>query len=355
MKENKFEQNKSSLLELLAPKANSTIMIYDLHASESGALAILDDLYNQIRDYEDKSVKWIMVISTPIYAETENIIVKRFPWTKKNWGYRLFFDFVYSSKLLRLYKPEKVFSLQNKGLDNYSGTQMVYLHLPFVLTEHRFEIKKDGSKLWLYQNVVSKSIFKSLKKVNMIVVQTQWMKDALVNKAGVARDKITVIQPDIRSNKILSCTDNQESRRTFFYPATAFTYKNHMTLLKAINYAKEQGLDDYEVILTIRSDENKLTNKLYKYANENGLNIQFNGPISRQQVFETYSRSTLLFPSLVESFGLPLLEAKLSGCYIITSNCAFSREILDDYDKGIFFEEMDFVDMGKKILELVNI
>ena len=32
-----------SLIGLVNPKPNSTVMIYDVHASESGALAILDD------------------------------------------------------------------------------------------------------------------------------------------------------------------------------------------------------------------------------------------------------------------------------------------------------------------------
>ena len=36
-----------SLIGLVNPKPNSTVMIYDVHASESGALAILDDLYKQ--------------------------------------------------------------------------------------------------------------------------------------------------------------------------------------------------------------------------------------------------------------------------------------------------------------------
>lgn len=155
---------KSSLLDIIEPKSNSTILIYDVHASESGALAILDDLYVQIREFPDKSIQWIFVVSTPEYSETENIKVYRYPWVKKNWGYRMYFDNVTTRKILRTYKPDKVFSLQNKGIDFYKGVQYVYLHLPFVLTDHRFDIKNDGKKLWLYQNVISKSIFLHFEK-----------------------------------------------------------------------------------------------------------------------------------------------------------------------------------------------
>lgn len=324
-------------------------MIYDVHASESGALAILDDLYKQIRNYSDKSVKWVFIVSTPEYEETKEITVRRFPWVKRNWGYRYYFDTVTTRKLLKEFKPDKVFSLQNKGIDFYKKEQLVYLHLPFILTDHKFDIKIDGKKLWAYQNIISKSIFKSLRKVDMTIVQTEWMKEALVKKAGVNADKIVVQQPDIKCNDIKDFIDCPENRKRIFYPATAFTYKNHSTLLKALNYATEKGLKDYEVIFTIRPDENAYTQNLYKYATEHNLNVKFNGPIPREKVFEMYARSILAFPSYVESFGLPLLEAKLSGTYIMASDTPFCHEILDGYDKSEFFEELDYKKLGDMI------
>lgn len=341
-----------SLIGLVNPQPNSTIMIYDVHASESGALAILDDLYKQIRNYSDKSVKWVFIVSTPEYEETKEITVRRFPWVKRNWGYRYYFDTVTTRKLLKEFKPDKVFSLQNKGIDFYKKEQLVYLHLPFILTDHKFDIKVDGKKLWAYQNIISKSIFKSLRKVDMTIVQTEWMKEALVKKAGVNTDKIVVQQPDIKCNDIKDFVDCPENRKRIFYPATAFTYKNHSTLLKALRYATENGLKDYEVIFTTRPDENAYTQNLYKYATEHNLNVKFNGLIPREKVFEMYARSVLVFPSYVESFGLPLLEAKLSGTYIMASDTPFCHEILDGYDKAKFFEELDYLCLGKLLLEL---
>lgn len=343
--------SNSQLLDVIKPKANSTILIYDVHASESGALAILNDLYQQILAYPDRSIKWIFAVSTPEYKETEHIKVLRYPWVKRSWGYRLYFNIVTTRKILREYKPDKVFSLQNEGISFFKKPQYVYLHLPFVLTNHRFTIKEDGKKLWLYQNVLSKKIFSSLRKVDKTIVQTQWMKQALVDKANVAAEKIEVLQPDISMNNIGVYEDTEENRRHFFYPATAFTYKNHMTLLKALNYAQEKGLCEYEVFLTIKADESDYTKKLYSYVQEQNLNVIFNGPVSREEVFEYYTKSVLLFPSYVESFGLPLLEARLTGAPILAADCSFSREILDGYEKVKFFQEMDYKTLGELILQ----
>lgn len=346
--------HNESLISLINPKPNSTVMIYDVHASESGALAILNDLYNQIREYSDKSVKWVFIVSTPEYQETENIIVKRFPWVKKNWGYRFYFDNIVVKSLLSEFRPDQVFSLQNKGVPYYKNRQLVYLHLPFILTDHKFNIRTDGKKLWLYQNIISKSIFRSLRKVDLTIVQTQWMKDALVRKANVNADKIVIQKPNISTNNIGRFTDIAENRKRFFYPATAFTYKNHITLLKALKQIQDQGYSDYELFLTIKPDENKLTEALYKYAADNNLNVIFNGPVSREEVFERYTNSILIFPSYVESFGLPLLEARMTGTYVISSDTSFSREILEGYDKASFFSEMDHKQLGECISSVIG-
>lgn len=348
-------RNDKSLIGIVDPKPNSMVMIYDVHASESGALAILDDLYRQIRAYSDKSVKWVFIVSTPKYEETENITVRRFPWVKRNWGYRYYFDMLTTRGLLKEFKPDKVFSLQNKGIPFYHGEQLVYLHLPFILTDHVFNIKTDGKKLWLYQNIVSRSIFCSLRKVDYTIVQTQWMKDALEKKARVNRDKILVLEPDISTNNIGKYVDTEQNRRTFFYPATAFSYKNHMTMLHALDYAQKKGLSDYSLILTIQSDESPLTQELYAYSQAHKLNVIFGGKIQREKVFEMYARSVLLFPSYMESFGLPLLEARVTGTYIIASDCPFCREILNGYGKVEFFSQMDYEAMGELILKLEGI
>lgn len=340
-----------SLIDLVAPVSGSTVMIYDVHASESGALAILNDLYNHIRNYQDKTVKWVFVVSTPEYEETENITVVRFPWVKKSWFHRYYFDNITTRKLLKAFCPDQVFSLQNMGIPFYHKRQLVYLHLPFILTEHKFKIKEDGKTLWAYQNIISKGIFKSLRKVDTTIVQTLWMKEALVRKGRVSAEKIVIQYPNITTNNIGTFKDVPENRKRFFYPATAFTYKNHLTLLKAL---KSANLTDYELILTIKKDESEYTKSLYRYVIDNNLNVKFGGPIPRESVFEMYQKSILLFPSYVESFGLPLLEARLSGTYVIASDCPFSREILDGYDKAMFFTELDFETMGKLISKVAQ-
>lgn len=347
-----MEEKKLSLIDVIEPQPNSVVMICDVHASESGALSILDDLYWQIKNNADKSVRWVFIVSVPQYEQTENIIIRRFPWVKQNWVYRFFFDIINMRQLVSEYCPDQIFSLQNKGISFYNNTQKVYLHFPAIFSTHRFSIIEDGKRLWFYQNIFSKVIFRSLKKVDTVIVQTQWMKDALVKKTNIEVEKIKIIPPDITNNQIGKFHDIPENRKIIFYPATAISYKNHMTLLKAVSYAVDCGLEDYQVVLTIRPEENRYTKQLFSYACEKKLKVDFKGQLSRNKVFDMYTKSVLAFPSYLESYGLPLLEARNTGTYILASDCPFSREILDGYDKVLFFSEMDYEQLGRHILSL---
>jgi len=85
------------------------------------------------------------------------------------------------------------------------------------------------------------------------------------------------------------------------------------------------------------------------FFNENDLPIKFIGSLTREEVFDFYAKSTLIFPSYIETVGLPLLEAKMHWTPIIASDSAFSHEILDGYDKVEFFEAFDYRQLSSKM------
>ena len=74
---------------------------------------------------------------------------------------------------------------------------------------------------------------------------------------------------------------------------------------------------------------------------DENLPFEFIGSVGIEIVFEYYSKSVLIFPSYIETFGLPMLEAKMHESPILASDCAFSNEILAGYDKAIFFDPFD--------------
>ena len=306
------------------------IVVYDVAASASGALSVLNDFYAEVRNYNDKSVRWIFIISTPHLEETENIKVIRAPWVKKNWLCRLFFDYFIAPRIIREEKADKVLSLQNIVVPRTKLPQVVFLHnaLPFV--EYKIPIK-DSLVLWVYQNIIAKFIYSSVKKAEKVIVQTHWMKDACVEKTKVSPDKIMVIPPVINIvPKKLFAYENMDIP-TFIYPATPLIYKNHKVIIEACKQLVKEGTTNFRVIFTMTGAENKLARKLKEETDKYNLPIKFVGVLKREELFEWYSKAILLFPSCIETFGMPLLEARAYDTPIIACDMPFVIEIISGY------------------------
>ena len=48
-----------------------------------------------------------------------------------------------------------------------------------------------------------------------------------------------------------------------------------------------------------------------------------------------------VFPSYIETIGLPLLEARSVGARILAADCRYARDLVGDYQKAEFFEMFD--------------
>lgn len=329
------------------------IMVFDVPAESGGALSVLTDFYNLVKDDYRKNIEWIFVVSTPHFSESSQIKVFRYPWIKKSWFHRLYFDNFISHKLVKKYNVDMIFSLQNIIVPHTNTKQIIYVHnsLPFI--EHKFSIFQN-SLLWIYQNIIGYIIKKSIKKSDYVIAQANWMKNEFTSKIGVSAEKIFVISPQINLEVKQGFEMNQiEQCVNFFYPASAVEFKNHKVIIDACKLLSvtEQC---YQVILTVTGDENRNIKSLKKEATEFNLNIKFIGQISREEVFQMYSKSVLLFPSYVESSPLPLTEAALHNCIIVASDCAFSREILNGFNNAYLFDPFNPNDLLKIMLNLIK-
>lgn len=310
------------------------IMVFDVPAESGGALSVLNDYYNESIN-NDKN-KYFFVVSKPKLQETENIKILRFPWIKKSWFHRLYFEHVIAPRLIKKHEIDSVLSLQNIIIAHTNIFQTVFIHNALPFSEYKFSFRAN-KYLWFYQNIIGINILKSIKKADHVIVQTNWMKEKCVDKLQINGKKIEVRQPkvDIKINREFQKT--KESFSTFFYPASGVVFKNHKVVVDACLELKKDGINKYSVIFTLRGDENEHIVELYNIAKENKLPIDFIGSLTRKEVFEFYSKSILIFPSYIETVGLPLLEAKLHRTPIFVSDCDFSREILFGSEKINYF------------------
>ncbi|MEY0973996.1 glycosyltransferase [Providencia huaxiensis] len=244
-----------------------------------------------------------------------------------------------------------VISLQNTTLNVGNIPQVVYVHQGIFLHDQPWNpLIASERKYAFYKYVYPRFIFAFSRASTQYVVQTEWMRKALMQKYNVPQENVFNIKPDIvywdEKNKDYSSECIEDKTLLLFYPATGELFKNHLLVLNAIRYLhnstkKLNKMLNLRVIFTLNvSSESNV--HIHNYLNENP-NIkkycEFTGPISYEQVKSFYdSCHAVTFPSSIESFGLPLLEAAMLGKKILSLNTSFAREVLDGYEGVEFIE-----------------
>lgn len=324
-------------------------VVYDVAASSSGALSVLKDYH--AKALADEENEYCFLVSTPELAESENVIVKRYAWVKKSWLHRLFFDYMVAPRVVAEEGPDAVLSLQNTMMPRVRVPQTVYEHncLPKPFCDYRFSFAKEPG-LWIRQNVLGAVILRSLKSVQQIIVQTEWMKARCVENIGISPDKIDVSPPRLSSRP--SGRYARSEPFAFVYPATGVRFKNHRLILDACRILQNKGLE-FKILLTLDGTESKYTKSLEQCAAKEVMPIEFIGWQSREEVFRLYESCALLFVSELESYPLPLFEAGCAGCPIVAPNVEYAIEALSRNPNALLYKQDDPVDLAKAMNQLI--
>lgn len=317
------------------------IIVYDIAALGGGGVTILDQYIERAK--VDKENQWWFIIALSGYEkhETDNVHIL---YQKeldvrgtRRWLRRFVFEHWKLSCVVSEIKPDRVLSLQNMMMPVAKCHQTVYLHQSLQFAPVRFSFaKKEERACAIRQKIICSLIRKNLKKADAIIVQTNWMKEATAKWAKIPAAHITVQEPP--PPRVSANEDNANARKKseFFYPAGGSIYKNHQVIIDACKLLKKAGIIDYSVEFTFNASDNPLTQKMYEEIKREQLPISFVGFLPQEAVYTKYAEKTLLFPSYIETFGLPLLEAKAFNAPIIASDCPYAHDVLEGYDHCLF-------------------
>lgn len=107
--------------------------------------------------------------------------------------------------------------------------------------------------------------------------------------------------------------------------------KNHALVLSIFDNLWKDGFNGKLIIMGRPSPASHSVVKLFKNHPEFGRNLLTIFDASDAEVTYLYKNSrALLFPSLAEGFGLPLVEARTRGCLVIASDLPVFVDLSDD-------------------------
>ena len=117
-----------------------------------------------------------------------------------------------------------------------------------------------------------------------------------------------------------------EKKWDFIYVADGLAQKNHNLLFQAWEELANQGIFP-SLLLTLGDNEKALIKKINQLQ-DRGVLVKNLGEVSHEEIINKYSEcSALIYPSLRESFGLPLLEAAKLEVPILASELDYVYDV----------------------------
>ena len=165
-------------------------------------------------------------------------------------------------------------------------------------------------------------------------------RENIIERLHLPADKVQVLYNGVSSkfNRQYTKEDVETFRRQFHLPEKFIMFlgntapkKNTRNVIKAF---AEYCLEEKNIIPLVLLDYKKeLVSEILATLHRQDLidHFIFPGYIPHQQIALMYNAATLfLYPSLRESFGLPILEAMACGVPVITSTTSSMPEIAGD-------------------------
>jgi glycosyltransferase involved in cell wall biosynthesis len=167
----------------------------------------------------------------------------------------------------------------------------------------------------------------SLRRARRIIAISAWTKKTLIERAGVEKEKIEVVPHGVAPAAPARPLDDFPGPY-LYYPAATFPHKNHATLFRSYAALRRRGLVEEPLVLT--GERTALWARLESLIRELDLGPQVHhlGYLPAADVSRAYAgASAVLFPTLFEGLGLPVLEATQLGKKIVVSRLPVFDEL----------------------------
>lgn len=155
-----------------------------------------------------------------------------------------------------------------------------------------------------------------------VIVQTQTMADMV----QATLKKSAHIRPFYA---LLECAARDTSPEyDFLFVASGEAHKNHLRLFQAWEKLALSGLTP-KLAITFEPGPSGEVGRALDHARKSGAQIIYLGSRKKPEMPKLYAKARfLIYPSLFESFGLPLLEAAQAGLPIIASERDYVRDVV---------------------------
>ena len=332
-----------------------TIVVSAVNLRKGGTLTILKNCLEYLSPLaKSGEYRVVALVHKKELAYYDGIEYIEIPWALKSWLLRLWCEYVTMYGISKKLTPVYLwFSLHDTTPNVVAERRAVYCHNPFPF------YKWNWKGLLMNYRIVcfawfSKYIYRvNIHKNHTVVVQQNWIREEFMDAFKLNRDKVIVSLPSCVKPEITPHRENDGIFR-FLYASFGDIHKNFETLCEATRLLQERvGTGVFKVLLTIGKDDCRYTQWLYdKWGAVES--IEFAGFLDKARLMEYYSSAgCLVFPSKVETWGLPISEFMSTGKPMLLADLPYAHETSAGSRLTAFFNPESPEDLMEKMLQLL--
>lgn len=319
---------------------------------EGGIFTILDNCLQKISIYsKNNAIKVVALVHDKSKFNYPNIDYIEFPKSKKYWISRLYYEYFYFNTLSKKLNPVIWLSLHDVTPRVVAKKRFVYFHHPTLFYKSKFKDWTFDYKIGVF-SILYRYLFQlNISKNTAVFVQQNWIKKEFENLFNLKN--IVVTRPENVEEKESIEVNLDTNKIHFFYPSFPRSFKNFELIGEAVKLLPDSIKNQIEIHLTLSKKDNKYAKYIVnKYPFEP---LHFIGKIPRSKVFGYYKKmDCLLFTSKLETWGLPITEAKGFEKPVLLANIPYAKETIGNYNSVSFFDVENPKELAQLITDFVN-
>ncbi len=214
-------------------------------------------------------------------------------------------------------------------------------------------------KLFGYRNIIKFSA----RRAKKIITVSHATEKEIIDHLNIPKEKIIVAYEGVDKriqNSEFRVQNNKIKNPYFLYVGNAYPHKNLVLMLEAFANAKGKmqsfnSTQDKNAKLILVGKEDYFYQKLKMYVRKKGLEnlVLLRGEVTDTELSKFYKNAlALVMPSLMEGFGLPIVEAMANKCLVLASDIPAHREIAQG--AAVYFDPINVLDLSNKLRDIFN-
>jgi glycosyltransferase involved in cell wall biosynthesis len=331
------------------------IVLSGVNFTGLGPLTVFQEAIESLASQYSMDFEIIALVHKADLFQIPNVTFIQYPSIKSSWFRRIKFEYWECRRISERIRPYLWFAMHDMTPSVHAQVRAVYCHNPSPFYRFSLEEAMLDWKFGLFTLFYRFLYQINIKSNNFIVVQQDWLRSEFQARYGVRN--VIVAHPPVNHLKVSPQESGDRQRDhpyRFFYPAFPRTFKNFEQILSAAHRLEESGFDRFELWLTISGAENSYAKRMFREFSSL-TTVRWLGLLPLDEVMLRYKDADcLLFPSKLETWGMPITEFKATGKPILAIDLPYSHETVGDYAQAAFFPSSSNIQLAAMMREAAN-